>query len=257
MKFDLPVGRYDIRTSPLNDFGRVTVWSQWQPLRVVISRKPELDSESDRVIMVNNRNKSSFSFSVSGNYFYKDVMKIAVRNPRTKRNLPIKELNVDEDGRRMLVEVEVAQAPEGQYDLVLANPFGKTLVRPGFLNVSDRKNLSELSLGEYRIYVSRLTRECKTSIPDILIKRCEKYFVVLNLSDRDRADLYHYLRMTGENYQDRLSAYDYYAGVCPPVFGPGREYMRERLASHQAGVDVAEKESIARSLVRLERCGSR
>ena len=256
MKVDLQVGRYEIRTTPLNDFGRVTVWSTWQPLRIVISRRPELDPESDRTLAVNNRNKASYRFSVTGNNFFPDVTKVAVRDRRTKKTIPVRELDISEDGRRLLVELDIAGTPEGSYDLELINPFNKTLVRENYLDVSNRREPGSMNLADYQAYVKELKRGCRsaTELPDILIKQCEEYFIVLNLSDRDRTNLYYYLRMSGENYYDRMSAYDYYASVCPPVFRPGQQYMQQRLASLDEGVDALEKARIRRSLAALAAC---
>ncbi len=256
MKVDLAVGRYEIRTTPLNDFGRVTVWSAWQPLRIIISRRPELDPESDRVLSVNNRSQERFRFSVTGNNFFKDVTRVRVRNDASQRDIPVRDLEISEDGRRLVIELEVAQASEGSYSLELINPFDKTLVRKGFLDVSSRRDASNMALAEYDAYVKELARGCDSAneLPDILIKRCEEYFIVLNLSDRDRTNLYYYLRMRGENYYDRLSAYEFFATMCPPAFGPGEEYMRGRLASLDDGVDAFEKAHIRRALATISAC---
>ena len=258
MKVDLPVGRYEIRTTPLNDFGRETVWSEWQTLRVVISRPPELDAESDRVLAVNNRKRDSFRFSLNGKHFFPQVTRVQVRNPKTRAQIPVRQLDIDEEGERLTVELAVTDASEGSYDLLLINPFDKVLVREGFLDLSSRRELSTLGLAEYNEYVERLSRTCAsaTRLPDLLIKRCEEYFVVLNLTDRDRTNLYYYLRLTGDNYYDRLSAYEYYASVCPPVFEPGREFMRNRLAdqSRESSLDSIERTRIERALKAIDSC---
>lgn len=256
MKVDLAVGRYEIRTTPLNDFGRITVWSTWQPLRIIISRRPELDPESDRVLSVNNRKNASFRFSVSGNHFFKDVTKVAVRNRLTKKAVPVRDLDISEDGQRLVIQLDVTEISEGRYDLELINPFNKTLVRQDFIDVSNQRELGNLGLTEYEAYVKELKRGCNsaTELPDLLIKQCEEYFIVLNLSDRDRTNLYYYLRMTGDNYYDRLSAYEYYSTVCPPVFTPGQQYMKSRLASLDDGVDAIEKSRIRRALAAIATC---
>lgn len=256
MKVDLAVGRYEIRTTPLNDFGRVTVWSAWQPLRIIISRRPELDPESDQALSVNNLTQKQFRFSVTGNHFFKDVTQVVVRDPVSKQKIPVRELDIAEDGRRLVIQLDVAQASQGSYSLELINPFGKTLVRQGFLDVSSRREMGNMALTEYDAYVQDLTRGCRsaTKLPDLLIKRCEEHFIVLNLSDRDRTNLYYYLHMTGENYYDRLGAYDFFARNCPPVFAPGEEYMRKRLKSLDEGVDTLEKAHIRRALTAIDSC---
>ncbi|MEQ9365319.1 MAG: hypothetical protein RIF32_13825, partial [Leptospirales bacterium] len=233
--------------------------SAWQPLRIIISRRPELDPESDRVLAVNNRAQGSFRFSVTGNHFFKDVTRVVVRDPASQREIPVRDLNISEDGRRLVLQLDVTQASEGSYSLELINPFGKTLVRQGFLDVSNRRQPGNMPLAEYDAYVKELARGCRsaTELPDLLIKRCEEYFIVLNLSDRDRTNLYYYLRMKGDNYYDRLSAYEFYATMCPPVFGPGEEYMRGRLTSLDDGVDALEKAHIRRSLASIAACKGR
>ncbi len=256
LKVDLPVGKYDIRTTPLNVFGRTTVWSDWRPLRVLVSRTPQLDQKSDRKLAANNRNERTFSFALEGDYFFKNVMEVMVR--QGDKLIPVQDVEIDDSGQRMVVRLDLTGAAPGGYDLVLRNPFDKVLVRRDFVEVTNRRDFHDFDIAEYRKYVADLTRECgDTNMPDLLIKQCEKHFIVLNLSDRDRANLYYWLRMTGEpytdNYFDRMNAYDYYAEICPPVFAPARKFMQDRL--EKGVVDQVEKDRLKTALRKMERCG--
>ena len=42
---DLPKGKYEFRIGVLNFFKKPVVWSYWNPLRVIISQQPILDTE--------------------------------------------------------------------------------------------------------------------------------------------------------------------------------------------------------------------
>lgn len=255
VRVDLPVGQYQVRTTPLNDFGRITVWSEWTRLQILISRQPVLDAESDRQLKVNNRNKSRFRFALSGSNFFPNATRVVLRHADNQTVIPVENLEVAEDGKRLVSELVVGKASEGSYNLELINPFGKTLVRERFLEISNQREASTLSLDDYERYVEELTSSCGGQrLPDTLIKRCEEQFLVLNLSDRDRNNLYQYLCMRGDNYFERIDAYRYFAKVCPPIFEPGREYMRQRLESLEDGVDTLEKAHIERGLEGIEAC---
>ncbi|MBL0266224.1 MAG: hypothetical protein IPQ05_20745, partial [Leptospiraceae bacterium] len=42
---DLPKGKYEFRIGVLNFFKKPVVWSYWNPLRVIVSQQPILDTE--------------------------------------------------------------------------------------------------------------------------------------------------------------------------------------------------------------------
>jgi len=255
---DYPEGKYSIRVSPLKASGRITVWSRWHPLNIVVSRIPVIDPGTKPVRTA--KNQKSVNFSVRGRYFL-DVIKVDIRSGN--KSIPISSIHVRKGGRLLLVAADLRGAAPGSYDLTLTNPRKKILSRKSFFIIPRRivkgkRPYHNAGYQEYRSYVMNLSRKCSPEdVPDILINSCDKFFVTLNLSVQAGRDVLNFIRITGNNFNDRLAGYEYFAESCRPVFNPARELMKKRFTSKSIHGAPGEKQHLLRYLNKMSECSSK
>lgn len=251
VNLDLPDGRYEVRVAPLDSNGRPAVWSNWRPLQIISAGKPVVRRESDKPIVV-NRGQTAARINVEGRNFGEQT-RATLENGADR--LPVRGLRADQTGEKLELEVDLRNARPGSYDLVVTNPPGRREVAQDFLVVQDNRDWSAASFAEYRAYVLSLTRDCRSSpAPTMIVDECRQQFVTLNLKNRDRLDVFYFLKLTGGNVNDRMDAYSYYAERCPPPFRPAREFMEARLDNRENHPGFNEERRILQSIAKMNAC---
>lgn len=120
---DLPKGKYEFRIGILNLFKKPVVWSYWNPLRVIVSKEPTLDSEYIQL-------PQGEEARVKGNHFLENT-----------------KVNLISQGKTILVENKINSENQlsfptknlkvGTYDILLENPNNKKLKKEGYLVLYD------------------------------------------------------------------------------------------------------------------------
>ncbi|MBX7057733.1 MAG: FecR domain-containing protein [Leptospirales bacterium] len=123
---------------------------------------------------------------------------------------------------------------------------------------AERSDWENSSFAEYLAYVQRLDRRCgPRETPDLLIDHCQDSYVTLRLANRERRDVFFFIRLIGGNLYRRMDAYRYFGSRCPPVFQPAREFMLRRQADLANTPEFDEKRSLSNALTELSRCQAR
>ncbi len=116
---DLPKGKYEFRIAVLNFFKKPVVWSYWNPLRVIISQIPVLDSERQELNI-------GEKVELAGNNFLENT-KVSLTNQGVI--VPV-ELKILSD---RLLSFPTENLKIGTYDLVIENPNNKKLLKEKYL----------------------------------------------------------------------------------------------------------------------------
>lgn len=280
---DLAPGLYQSRVAPLSPFGRPLQWSDWRPLNVLISLRPEFN-EQPRVVIEGSR---PTTVVITGRNFTRS-MRLTLRNESGSH--PILDRRVNEAGTEVQFSIQPGRYPEGEYDLHLENPRQKNSVIPAFVSVRVPQNLALLDgknqpgkdsgtadgnpgrkddktdpgknrpdtqpgNGDYREQLRNMPSTCKGSgLPDVLIKHCYKYHLVLDLSTQDKTDLHQYLLAYQGNYAERMTGYNYFRSGCTPLGGQVRVFLEERLEMSRESLEAGERADIERTIESLKQC---
>ena len=275
-KVDLDEGSYQVRVAPLDAAGSVMVWSYWRPLRVIQVYDPAVEDSSVTVLPPGDRNAV---LRVRGQNFVQ-ATQASIENERGR--LPVRSVESNDAGTELTIQTDLSNAEPGAYDLVITNPYNRRTVKENYLTIdasADPGNTGDgretantdngqsnvdlppgshynFTLAQYRAYIRTLNRACNTGgLPDELVSECYPFYVKLDLRDRDRRNLYYFLKGDSENQGDRLRAYDYFSEHCRPVFRPMMELMQERLAP-RSGIGPIEKDKIKQAVERIQSCSS-
>jgi hypothetical protein len=110
--------------------------------------------------------------------------------------------------------------------------------------------LSEKELDDILLQTSK---GCGISdLPSVLIDKCFKDYVEMNLSNRSKEDLFNYIKIKSDNYSSRIFAYKYFAQNCKPKFKAVLESMQNKLKSNE--IDIDEKNVIKTSIEKMKSC---
>ena len=275
-KVDLDEGSYQVRVAPLDAAGSVMVWSYWRPLRVIQVYDPAVEDSSATVLPPGDRNAV---LRVRGQNFVQ-ATQASIGNERGR--LPVRSVESNDAGTELTIQTDLSNAEPGAYDLVITNPYNRRTVKENYLTIdasADPGNTGDgretantdngqsnvdlppgshynFTLAQYRAYIRTLNRACNTGgLPDELVSECYPFYVKLDLRDRDRRNLYYFLKGDSENQGDRMRAYDYFSEHCRPVFRPMMELMQERLAP-RSGIGPIEKDKINQAVERIQSCSS-
>jgi hypothetical protein len=116
---DLPKGKYEFRIAVLNFFKKPVVWSYWNPLRVIVSQVPVLDSERQELNI-------GEKVELAGSNFLENT-KVSLTNqgvvvPVELKILSDKQLSFPTENLKI-----------GTYDLLIENPNNKKLLKEKYL----------------------------------------------------------------------------------------------------------------------------
>ena len=113
------------------------------------------------------------------------------------------------------------------------------------------------NLAEYNLFYRRLPRSCGDSkLPDILIKKCYKDYVVLDTTSPRQKEIFNFMRFSSSNRFDRHSALTYYREICYP-FRPIIEMSENLLARQNSPLNLDEKIIIQKGIDFLRSCPSK
>ncbi len=116
---------------------------------------------------------------------------------------------------------------------------------------------NECSLAEYRAFISRLPRSCyKSRIPDIIIRSCDRYEIILDLSTPRKREIHNFLRFDGDNYYERMRGLTYFEEYCY-AFRPVLELGREMLEQPGRAIAFEQKRRIQSGLRNISACAAK
>ena len=245
-------GNYEVRVAPLNAAGEVAVWSRWRPLRVIQVHEPGLDTSGGPVVVTRAGGRQQIA--VRGSNF---LPATRVRIENESNQIPVTGTSASEDGRRLTIEADLSNAPVGNYDLVVENPYERRRVERNFIVVRSSESAGTHfndSLEEYRRYIASLARCGPYASPDPIVSDCHPGFATLNLRDPDGRTLYYFLKLEARNVYDRQRGYDYFSEHCVPAFRPARELVGQRLELNPRDYAPRERERMQRMLDMMANC---
>lgn len=112
-----------------------------------------------------------------------------------------------------------------------------------------------LNLNSYLAYLRQLQFNCtSTRLPDQLIKSCYKNYVLLKTGNRDRKDLYNFLKTRSKNYFSRIQGYQYFAQNCSPPMLSVQQFLQQKIQQKKSNLDDTEKTYILSTLYKLNKC---
>jgi hypothetical protein len=277
---DLNVGDYVVRSAPLNIFKKPVVWSPWKEIELLISEIPRVDYYKDRPtvelkpIEPDATGAKISELEIDGENFL-DVTEIEISQKNKK--LPI--LNKDfKNPKRIDVKIDATNAPEGDYDLTIINPFQKPIKVAKFLKIDppvqgpstisaptatklevevpkDRP-LHTYSYPEFMAYLAEnKAKNCpNSSVPEPALAECFQTYVTLNSKSKDSKDIFAFYKLISENQLDRINGYNYFESRCKPVFRPARERMNQFLTKERGSLDPEEIDSLSSSVKKINSC---
>ncbi len=248
LEIDIPKGKYEVRTAPLDVFGKPAVWSLWEPIKVIVSIPPALSEKSSSVQVRKDDKNAEISFS--GKNFLEHI-KVSVKNEKDK--IPVSSVKVSEDGESVSFKLDLSNSKPGVYDLTLANPRKKNLEKKNFITINTATE--KFSFKEYQALLANMKKSCPISeAPDMLVKSCFAEYIYLDVSNKDKEIAYNFLKAIGDNYHQRLSAYRYFSKNCDPPFRPISEFIEDKLSKKNFQTDSIEISSMERTLQILKNC---
>lgn len=122
-----------------------------------------------------------------------------------------------------------------------------------FARVRECKDLPDVSLADYREYLSSLSRTCHGAfLPDVVIDECREGNPSVDISSRCQRNIFSFLLFDSNNYVDRMRGWRHFAENCVQ-HRPALELARSMLA--QTGrLDSFSRQRIQAGLERLEGC---
>lgn len=320
-----PEGSYEFQITPHDLFEKPGISSGWKPLKIIVSRIPEL---KDNVIVLSPETKF---IRLKGKNFLPATKAYVVKEKKHKE-LSKKYISSEE----IDVNLKEPIASQGEFDLVLENPNHKILSRQKYFKIAKKdtekkppvkepavtvvipektvkkepekkppektavkpdlpkkeipkkeipektvtvpvkepekppvkitvkpvpeEELKPLSIlvtdGIYGMTSHELNtmiqlekKSCGDSeLPHVLIERCFNQHLELNINDRRRKDLYHYIYADSSNYKARMRSYEYFT-YNPRYFPALREKLNLRLKDNN--IDSDEKIKVVQLLDRI------
>ena len=215
-----PTGKYEFRISPMNVFEKTTVWSYWNPLNVVISKRPSI-LLTELTLDISELNKPII---FKGKNFLSDTKLKFISGNRT---INTKTITLTDAGTISVV-INPENAMQGKYELLMENPGNRILSIKNFLNLTDNNEADRLAREKAereRLEAERLAREKAER------ERLEAERLAREKAERERLEAERLAREKAE--RERLEA--------------------ERLAREKAERERLEAERLARSKSERER----
>jgi hypothetical protein len=246
-----PTGKYEFRISPMNVFEKTTVWSYWNPLNVVISKRPSI-LLTELSLDISELNKPII---FKGKNFLTDTKLKFIWGNRT---LNPKTITLSDPGT-LTVIISPENAVQGKYELVMENPGNRILSIKNFLNLSDNNEADRLAREKAereRLEAERLARE-KAERDRLEAERLAKMSEKDRLEaerlarERERLEAERLAREKAE--RDRLEAERLARSKSERERLEAERLERERLAREKAERDRLEAERLAREKAEWER----
>ncbi len=229
-----PTGKYDFRISPMNVFEKTTVWSYWNPLNVVISKRPSI-LLAELSLDISELNKPII---FKGKNFLTDTK---LKFTWGSRTLNAKSITLSDPGT-LSVLLSPENAVQGKYELLMENPGNRILSIKNFLNLTDNNEADRLAREKAereRLEAERLAREKAER------DRLEAERLAREKAERDRLEAE---RLSKMSEKERLEAERLAREKAE------RERLEaERLAREKAERDRLEAERLAREKAERDR----
>ncbi len=214
-----PSGKFEFRISPMNVFEKTTVWSYWNPLNVVISKRPSI-STNELSLDISELSKPMI---FKGKNFLSETKLKFIWGSRV---ISAKSITVN-DTTSLTAILNPEGAAQGKYELHIENPGNRILSIKNFLTLSDNNEADRLAREKAereRLEAERLAREKAER------DRLEAERLAREKAERDRLEAE---RLANMSEKDRLEA--------------------ERLAREKAERERLEAERLAREKSERER----
>ncbi len=214
-----PSGKFEFRISPMNVFEKTTVWSYWNPLNVVISKRPSIATNELSLDI----SELSRPMTFKGKNFLSETKLKFIWGSRV---ISAKSITVN-DSTSLTAILNPEGAAQGKYELHLENPGNRILSIKNFLTLSDNNEADRLAREKAereRLEAERLAREKAER------ERLEAERLAREKAERDRLEAERLAKMSDK---DRLEA--------------------ERLAREKAERERLEAERLAREKAERER----
>jgi hypothetical protein len=132
-----PSGKFEFRISPMNVFEKTTVWSYWNPLNVVISKRPSI-TINELSLDISELSKP---ITFKGKNFLSETKLKFIWGSRV---ISAKSITVN-DTTTLTAILNPEGAAQGKYELHMENPGNRILSIKNFLNLSDNNEADRLS----------------------------------------------------------------------------------------------------------------
>ncbi|MCE9500169.1 MAG: hypothetical protein K8R21_06690, partial [Leptospira sp.] len=197
LEVDLPRGKYEVRSTALNVFGKPAVVSAWEPIKVIISIFPKLPEILPPVYAT--QGKDNFTLTLQGDYFLEAIHAYLRSGPE---KIPVKSVTVSDEGKKIEITMDLKNVKPGSYDLTLANPRKKSITKKEFFVITE--NGAKFAEGDYQKFIENMKHSCKiTTLPDPIVHTCFNEYIYLDLSTEEKVSIYSFIRMTSDNYKQR------------------------------------------------------
>jgi hypothetical protein len=269
----IPEGKYKVRTSALSPFGKPIVWTNWQDLQVEISLPPSVKLNQN-IPKDNNRTKlepkPEQKLEIVGENF-NHATEASIESPSSKSKLKIVDTKIESKNKLELV-VDASNAKPGSYDLALQNPYYPKTTIKNYIEIEDKNknskqetdtNLAQkksasgiysMSMKELDATLSSSSNCFESELNSSLIKECNHDFVTLNLSTREKKDLYYYFLSGKPNRNTRINSFLYFQKNCQPELKAMRERVDWNKNKNNYSIDIKEKNEIEKMLTNFNSC---
>ena len=229
-----PSGKFEFRISPMNVFEKTTVWSYWNPLNVVISKRPSITTNELSLDI----SELSKPITFKGKNFLSETKLKFIWGSRV---ISTKSITVN-DTTSLTAILNPEGAAQGKYELHMENPGNRILSIKNFLTLSDNNEADRLAREKAereRLEAERLAREKAER------ERLEAERLAREKAERERLEAERLAREKAE--RERLEAERL------AKMSEKDRLEAERLAREKAEREKLEAERLAREKAERER----
>lgn len=265
----IPEGKYKIRTSALSPFGKPVVWTEWQDLKIELSLPPIVNEES----LADNDSKNKIieqkpnqKLEIEGDNF-NDATETTIESSQGKSKIKILDKKI-ESKNKIELRVDAENAAPGKYDLSLQNPFHPKKTIKNYLEIENKADkvstqsntkdsinkIYTMSMRELDEFIGSNSNCYQSELSSDLIKECKEDYVTINLSTREKKDIYYYFLIKEPNRMTRIQSYLHFQTYCSPAMNAIREKVEFNSTKKQYTIDTKEKMEIDKMFVNLQNC---
>lgn len=265
----IPEGKYKIRTSALSPFGKSIVWTNWQDLKIEISLPPIVKDESLAENIPKKKSieqKPDQKLEIEGDNF-NDATETSIESSQNKSKIKIVDKKI-ESKNKIELTVDTENTPPGKYDLSLQNPFHPKKTIKNYIEVEDKnqkpttqssskqdsKGIYAMSMKDLDEFIGTNSSCFNSELSKDLIQVCREDYVTINLSTREKKDIYYYFLIKEPNSMTRIQSYKHFQTYCSPVLNAMREKVDYNTNKKQYTIDKKEKIEINKMFERFQSC---
>ncbi len=177
-----PSGKYEFRISPMNVFEKTTVWSYWNPLNVVISKRPSISNTELELDIADLTKPIVFK----GKNFLSETKLKFIWGSRV---IQAKSITVN-DSSSLTAILSPEGAVQGKYELSLENPGNRILSIKNFLTLTDKNDADRLAREKAereRLEAERLAKE-KEEVERLAREKAERERLEAERLAREKAE---------------------------------------------------------------------